>query len=339
MNKPKFDLKSFLANNILMISLLGLVIVMIIVEPRFLQTRVLIDILSQSSTRMIIALGILFTLLVGGTDLSAGRIVGFSGLIAASMLQNLDYSNRFFPNLPELPLIVPILIAVFVCMLFGLLNGILVAKLSLQPFIATLAVQVIVYGLASVYFALPPNNAQPIGGLRSDFTALGQLRIPFPGLPDGLPVLILYAAIFIIFVWFLLNKTVFGKNIYAIGGNRAAAQVSGVNVVRTLTLIFIIASAFYAFGGILESARTAGSTSNYGLGYELDAIAACVVGGVSLSGGIGKVRGVVLGVLIFTVINYGLTFMGINPYWQQIIKGIIIIAAVAMDVRKYKSKS
>jgi len=136
----------------------------------------------------------------------------------------------------------------------------------------------------------------------------------------------------------LFNKTTYGKNIYAIGGNAEAARVSGVNVSRTLILVYTIAGILYGLGGSLEAARTGGATNSYGNGYELDAIAACVVGGVSNLGGIGTVPGIVIGVLIFSVINYGLTFIGMSPYWQQIVKGAIIIAAVALDIRKYLSK-
>ena len=146
------------------------------------------------------------------------------------------------------------------------------------------------------------------------------------------------AVVFTIAIWFVLNKTVFGKNVYAIGGNREAAVVSGVNVFKTIMGIFILASFMYGVGGVLEAARTAGATNNYGDGYELDAIAACVVGGVSLNGGIGTVGGIISGVLIFTVIQYGLQFIGVSPMWQQVIKGIIIAIAVAIDLSKYRRK-
>ena len=139
-------------------------------------------------------------------------------------------------------------------------------------------------------------------------------------------------------IWFILNKTVFGKNVYAIGGNREAAVVSGVNVFKTIMGIFILASLLYGFAGVLEAARTAGATNQYGNGYELDAIAACVVGGVSLNGGVGKVSGIISGVLIFTVIQYGLQFINVSPMWQQVIKGIIIAVAVAIDLSKYRKK-
>ncbi len=325
--------KTILLNNAIILALIVMVIVIAIIEPRFLQMRVLRDILSQSSTKLIIALGIAFTLLIGGTDLSAGRMVGLASVVAASMMQNPEYANRFFPDLPVIPVLIPVVLAILACMVFGALNGILVSKFNLPPFIATLAVQVIVYGACSLYFDMPPNKSQPIGGISPSFSILGQYM-----LFDSIPILIIIALLFTVVIWFVLNKTVFGKNVYAIGGNRQAAVVSGINVPLTLMIIFVLAGAMYGVGGVLESARTAGATNNYGIGYELDAIAACVVGGVSLNGGVGKVRGIVIGVLIFTVIQYGLSFIGLNPNWQQVIKGIIIAASVAIDMTKYNKK-
>lgn len=334
--------KEFLTNNAIMLALMVLVIVIMFIEPRFMQIQVALDILTQSSVKLIVALGICFTLLIAGTDLSAGRMVGLAGVIAGSMLQTETYANRFFPGLPQLPLFVPILIAIVVCLLFGTLNGFLVAKYDMHPFIATLAVQVIVFGACSLYFDLPPNNSQPIGGIRPDYQALGQTKLFAFQIGtfrfDGISVLVPIAMVICVIIWFVLNKTVFGKNVYAIGGNREAAVVSGVNVFATIMGIFILAGGLYGIAGVLETARVAGAGNQYGNGYELDAIAACVVGGVSLNGGIGKIGGILSGVLIFTVIQYGLQFINVSPMWQQIIKGVIIAVAVAIDLSKYRRK-
>ncbi len=328
----------FLTNNAILLAMLVLVVVICILQPRFMQIRVALDILTQSSTKLIMALGICFTLLIAGTDLSAGRMVGLAAVISASMMQTATYANRFFPDLPQVQLWLPIVIAIVACMIFGALNGFLVAKFDMHPFIATLAVQVIIYGACSLYFDMPPNNSQPIGGIRSDFAQLGQMRLfAGKGFP-GISILIPIAAVICVIIWFVLNKTVFGKNVYAIGGNREAAVVAGINVFRNIMGIFILASCLYGIAGVLEAARTAGATNNYGNGYELDAIAACVVGGVSLSGGIGKVGGIVMGVLIFTIIQYGLQFINVSPMWQQVIKGVIIAVAVAIDLTKYRRK-
>ncbi len=326
---------SFLTQNAIYFVLAILVIAIACWDPRFLSFTCLRDILIQSSTRVIIALGAAFVLITDGVDLSAGRVVGFAAVISASMLQTPDYLRRFFPDLPQLPLWLPILIAVVIGVLIGLANGFIVSKLGVPPFIATLGTMVVVYGADSIYFNLPPNNSQPIGGLRADFTNLGS---GFVGNGTFLPYIVIFALVVAAVVWVIFNKTRLGKNMYAIGGNINAARVSGINVGRNLLAIYAIAGALYALAGVLEAARTGGATNNYGNMYELDAIAACVVGGVSTSGGIGTVPGVLAGVLIFSVINYGLTFINVNPYWQLIIKGFIIVAAVAFDIRKYLAR-
>ncbi|AEJ20003.1 galactose/methyl galactoside ABC transporter permease MglC [Gracilinema caldarium] len=314
-----------------------LVIGITIKEPAFLSIENFRNILSMSATRIIIAMGVGGILITGGTDLSAGRQVGLAAVLSASLLQALDYPRRMYVDLPQLPLWLPIILAMVVCALIGLVNGLIVAKLKVPPFIATLGTMVAVYGLNSLYFDRPPYGAQPIGGLDKRFTNLGSGYIGLDG-TYSLPYIVLIAVLVALFVWILHNKTTFGKNIYAIGGNPEAAKVSGVNVVRNLLIVYTLAGALYGLGGALEAARTGGATNNYGNGYELDAIAACVVGGVSTSGGIGTVPGMVVGVLIFSVINYGLTFINMSPYWQQIVKGAIIIAAVAIDIRKYLNK-
>jgi len=324
--------RSFLSQNAIYIVLVALVVMIAIWDPRFLSFTVLRDILLQSSTRTIIALGAAFVLITGGVDLSTGRVVGLTAVLSASMLQTQEYAQRFYPDLGELPLWLPVLLSIVAGLLVGLLNGYIISKFSIPPFIATLGTMVMVYGINSIYFDLPPNDSQPIGGLRSDFTNLGT------GYLFGMPILVLIAIVVSVLVWIIFNKTVLGKNMYAIGGNKEAAVVSGINVGANLILIYGIAGALYGLGGVLEAARTGGATNNYGNMYELDAIAACVVGGVSTSGGIGTVPGVLAGVLIFGVINYGLTFIGINPYWQLIIKGLIIVVAVAFDIRKYLSR-
>jgi methyl-galactoside transport system permease protein len=323
---------NFIMQNAIFVCLLALIVIIIIVDPSFLSGTVLRDILVQVSTRVIIALAAAFILITGGVDLSSGRMVGFAAVISGSMLQTQDYPRRFYPDMPVLSLVVPILISMFICVLLGLMNGFVVSRLHVPPFIATLATMTIVYGINSIYINLPPNNSQPLGGYRKDFTFLGS------GYILGIPVIVIIALFVIAICWVLLNNTRFGKNVFAIGGNVNAARVSGVNINRTLLGMYAFAGAMYGLAGVLESARTGGANNNYGTGYELDAVAACVVGGVSLMGGVGTVPGVIAGVLIFGVINYGLTFVGMNPYWQQIIKGVIIVVAVAFDIRKYLTK-
>lgn len=328
--------KDWLMNNAIYIILFVLLLVIIIVSPDFLSLKNFTNILSQASTRIIIALGVGGILITAGTDLSAGRLVGLSAVLSASLLQAADYSYKMYPKLSELPFIIPIILVMIVCGLFGLINGFVIAKFQVPPFIATMGMMIIVYGLNSIYFDRPPYGAQPIGGLSESFANFALDSINVFGFK--IPHLIIYSIIVIVFIWILWNKTRFGKNIYAIGGNTEAAAVSGVNVVRTLLLVYFLAGALYGFAGTLEAGRVGSATNNTGNMYELDAIAACVVGGVSTSGGIGTVGGVVTGVLIFQVINYGLAFIGLNPYLQYIVKGLIIIGAVAIDIRKYIKK-
>ena len=330
----------FLLDNAITIVLLVLVAVFVYNDPSFLSLVNLTNILSQASTNVIIALGVAGLIVTQGTDLSAGRMVGLSAVVAASLLQSPDNVSRMYQVLPGFLanqyIIVALIIACVVTALLGFINGFIIAKLKVTPFITTLGTMIIIYGLSSMYVDREPMGAQPIGGLAAHYTEFAQGGFRVGGLM--VPYLVIYATITTIVMWILWNKTRFGKNIFAIGGNPEAAKVSGVNVARNLVVIYMIAGIFYAFGGMLEAGRIGSATNNLGFMYELDAIAACVVGGVSFAGGVGTVIGVVTGVLIFTVINYGLTYIGVNPYWQYIIKGSIIIFAVAIDSLKYAKK-
>ncbi|MBB6732454.1 galactose/methyl galactoside ABC transporter permease MglC [Cohnella zeiphila] len=331
------DAGQFVTQYAIYIVLVVLIVCISVYDPSFLSVQTLHDILLQNATRAIIALGAAFVLITGGVDLSAGRVVGLTAVISASMLQIPEYARRFYPDLPQIWVGIPILLAILAGLIVGLVNGLIVSKLRVPPFIATLGTMVAVYGANSLYFDMKPNQSQPIGGLRSDFTTLGSGYIGNGG-PYSVPYLVLIAIAIAALVWVIFNKTRLGKNMYAIGGNVQAAHVSGINVGRNLFWIYGIAGSLYGLAGLLEAAKTGGASNNYGNMYELDAIAACVVGGVSTSGGIGTVPGVMAGVLIFGVINYGLTFIGVSPYWQLIIKGLIIVAAVSFDIRKYLAR-
>jgi methyl-galactoside transport system permease protein len=291
MNANTNRIGHFITQNAIYIVLVVLVITIAIKNPDFLSVGILRDILLQCSTRAIIALGAGFVLITAGTDLSAGRVVGFTAVLSASMLQLQDYPRRFFPDMPDLPLWLPIVLAIAAGLIVGLINGFIVSKLSVPPFIATLGTMVAVYGINSIYFDMKPNQSQPIGGLRHDFTNLGTGFIGKSG-PYSIPYIVIIAIVIAAIVWVIFNKTRLGKNMYAIGGNMQAAKVSGINVSRNLMAIYAIAGALYGLAGVL----------------------------------------------IFGVINYGLTFIGVSPYWQLIIKGLIIVAAVAFDIRKYLSK-
>ena len=330
------DVMDYMMQKAIFIVLLGLLVTIIIIDPDFVSINNFKNILSQSSTRIIMALGVGGIIVAKGTDLSLGRQVGLAAVVSASLLQKADYAYKMYPDLPVLPIIVPIILVMLITAGFSLINGIVVAKFKVDPFIATLGMMVIVYGVNSIYFDRPPYGAQPIGGLDERFTRFAQESVDIFGV--NIPLLMIYAAAVTVIVWVLWNKTKFGKNIFAIGGNQEAAIVSGVNVVKYLLLVYMFAGLLYGFGGALEAARIGSATNNTGNMYELDAISACIVGGLSFSGGRGTVSGIVTGVLIFQVIAYGLTFIGVNPYWQFIIKGLIIISAVAIDNRKFIKK-
>lgn len=334
--KSNFNIKEWAANNAIQIVLLLLLIGIIFIEPTFLSIKNATNILTQASTRMIIALGVGGIIVTQGTDLSAGRIIGLAAVVSASLLQATDYAYRMYPNLQELPLFVPILLAMIICAFMGAINGFAVAKLKTPPFIATMGTMLLAYGVTSLYFDRPPYGAQPIAGLAKNFKNLASGAIEIGSF--RLPYLIIYAVIACIVMWLIWNKTKLGKNMFAIGGNPEAAEVSGVNVARNLIIIYVIAGLLYGLAGSLEAARVGSATNNTGFMYEMDAIAACVVGGVSFAGGVGSIGGIITGVLIFQVLNYGLSFIGVSTYLQFIIKGIIIIAAVALDTRKYMKK-
>ncbi len=334
--KSGFNFKEWAGNNAITIVLVFLLIGIIAIEPSFLSIKNLTNILAQCSTRMIIALGVGGIIVTQGTDLSAGRIIGLAAVVSASLLQATDYAYRMYPNMQELPLFVPILLAMAICGFMGGINGLAVAKLKTPPFIATMGTMLLAYGITSLYFDRPPYGAQPIAGLAKNFKNLASGAIEIGSF--RLPYLIIYAVIACVIMWFIWNKTKLGKNMFAIGGNPEAAEVSGVNVARNLIIIYIIAGVLYGLAGSLEAARVGSATNNTGFMYEMDAIAACVVGGVSFAGGVGSIGGIITGVLIFQVLNYGLSFIGVSTYLQFIIKGIIIIAAVALDTRKYMKK-
>lgn len=328
-NYEKKSIKQTLIDNALIISLVVMIIIIAVIEPAFIQWRVFNDILTQSAVKMICALAMMFPLLLGGTDLAGGRQVGLAAVIVASLAQSRTYSNLFWPKLPNIPIIVPVLVGLAVVAVIGTVNGLMVSKLHMAPFIATYGMASAVYGINQLYFAKEPNNSQPIGGIRESLTALSRFRVG-----GQISFLVVIAIVALVIVWFVLNKTTFGKKIYLTGGNKDAAKVSGINVAKITIACFIIESLLMGLAGIMEVARTGGANASYGNAYEFDAISACVVGGVSLSGGIGKVSGAFIGVIIFTLISYGLSFIGVNSNWQLVIKAIIICSAVALDMRK-----
>ena len=243
------------------------------------------------------------------------------------LLQSVDYSARVLTGLPDIPVVAGLVIVLLIMACFGAINGCIIAFLKVPPFIATLGTQTIVYGICSVI-----TNNQPLGGFKPSYSkvATGSIAV--------IPYLVIFAALVGVYMWFLYNKTRHGKYMYAIGGNENAAQVAGVNVPATLIRIYILASVLYAFGGFLLGAKAGGASTATGFGYELEAIAACTVGGVSANGGVGTIPGVLVGVLVFETLKICLQFLGVDPAYTYIAQGLVIVLAVALDLRKYLAK-
>lgn len=317
-----------------MIIIIVLMVIYIQIQrPAFLSTASIINIIQLTATRLPIALGIAGAIILTGTDLSAGRVVGLAGFMAAILLQRTEAANRFLAGGGVWPVFAVILVVLAVGALVGFINGFCVAKFKLHPFIVTLSTQLITYG---VYLTL--SNAAQISGLDESYTT-GFVTQPMFKLGNT-PVMsyVAFAIIVTAIMWFIWNKTTFGKNMFAVGSNEEAARVSGVNVFAVIIGVFALAGATYGYTGFVEAARMGASTGTIGLNYELDAIAACVIGGVSFVGGIGKISGVVLGVVLMQLIMSGMTFLGISGNATYIIKGAVILVACAIDMRKYLTK-
>ena len=324
----------FMKDYALYFVLLLLLVVIISKDASFLSLTNFSNVLTQSSVRIIIALGVAGLIVTQGTDLSVGRQVGLAAVISATLLQAVDNVNKVFPDLGVVPIPMVILLVCSIGALIGLVNGVIVTVMNVTPFIATLGTMLIIYGVNSLYYDYV--GSAPIAGFDGAYSAFTQGFFDIGGF--RLSYITIYAIVAIALMWVIWNKTRFGKNLFAIGGNPEAARVSGVNVTLNLIGIYTLSGVFYAFGGLLEAGRIGSATNNLGFMYEMDAIAACVIGGVSFSGGVGTVFGVVVGVVIFTLINYGLSYIGVNPYWQYIIKGSIIVLAVAIDSLKHAKK-
>jgi methyl-galactoside transport system permease protein len=326
--------KETLLNNALYILLFIAVIYTYTQNHRFLSVGSIINIVSLSAANIPIACGIAGCIVLTGTDLSAGRVVGLTACISASLLQSVEYATKMFPDWPVFPIPLVILIVILVGGLVGWVNGFFVAKFQLHPFIVTLATQLIVYGVLLMYIMINGNNGQPLSGLDQSFKDF--VTGSFVGI-GGTPIpnYVWYACIIVVFMWFVWNKTTFGKNMFAVGSSPEAANVSGVNVMKTTIMVHTLAGCMYGITGFIESARIGSNTANTGLNYECDAIAACVIGGVSFVGGTGKISGVVIGVFLLRIIFVALNFLSINQNLQYIIKGAIILVACAIDMRKY----
>lgn len=338
--KYTFNRRDFLLRNGLYIAIIVIFIALCIITPivknvPLLTVNNILNILQQASPRMFLALGVAGLILLAGTDLSIGRMVGM-GMTAATIIMHkgVNTGSVFgvtfdFTGLPvALRVFLALIACIVLCTIFTTIAGFFTAKFKMHPFISTMANMLVIFGLVTY-----STKGVSFGGIETD---IPNMIIPKIG---GFPTIILWAIAAVVIVWFIWNKTTFGKNLFAVGGNPEAASVSGISVFRVTIGAFILAGILYGFGSWLECIRMVGSGSAaYGQGWEMDAIAACVVGGVSFTGGIGKISGVVVGVFIFTALTYSLTTLGIDTNLQFVFSGIIILVAVMLDCLKYVQK-
>lgn len=294
--------------------LIGLIILMSILSPTFFTSGNLLNIVRQMSVIGIIAIGVTLIIITTGIDLSSGSVVALVSVVVATFAQPGGY-----------PLMVAILAGVGIGLLTGVINGTIIAKGNIAPFIVTLGMMTAARGAALLF-----TDGRPIGNLTPSFQFIGQgslLGIPFP--------IFIFAFVAVI-SYLLLNHTKFGKYVYAIGGNEHAAVIAGVNITKYKIMIYAYAGLLSAIAGIILTSRIASGQPTAGVMYELDAIASAVIGGTSLNGGIGTIGGTVIGALIIGVLNNGLDLLNVSSYWQQILKGAIIVVAVLLDSRKNK---
>lgn len=340
--KYSFNTRDFLLKNGLYIAIILVFIFLCIITPikknglQLFTVNNILSIMQQASPRMFLALGVSGLIMLAGTDLSVGRMVGMGMTAATIIMHNGPNTGSVFGHVFDFStmpvggrILLALVICVVLCTMFTTIAGFFAAKFKMHPFISTMANMLVIFGLVTY-----STKGVSFGGIEQSIP--GKI-IPKVG---GFPTIILWAVAAVAIVWFIWDKTKFGKNLYAVGGNPEAASVSGISVFKVTLGAFIMAGILYGFGSWLECIRMIGSGSAaYGQGWEMDAIAACVVGGVSFTGGIGKISGVVVGVLIFTALTYSLTILGIDTNLQFVFSGIIILIAVTLDCLKYVRKN
>ena len=317
-------LMAFVRKYLIVFIFLAMCLVLAIFSPNnsFVQPQNLINVVRQISVIGLLALGVSVCIIAMGIDLSLGSVLGLSAVVTASLVQQIGWKEALYDGFTA-PWFVAVLAGLSVGILAGGVNGSLIALFKIPPFIATLGMMTIARGLAYIY-----SNGRPVSTLTPDFLFLGGGDIL------GLPIPIIVFGTVIVLTHLMLNNTRFGRHVYAIGGNETAARVSGVNIGRTKVLIYTFSGLMAGIGGIVITARVQSATPALGMGYELDAIASAVIGGTSFAGGIGTVWGVVVGALIIGVMNNGLDLLNVSPFYQQVVKGVIIIVAIIIDERK-----
>ncbi|MFH0257901.1 ABC transporter permease [Vibrio rumoiensis] len=315
----------FLSKYAIYVVFVAMCIVMSILSPVFLTVANLLNVMTQMASIGLLALGVTIIIITRGIDLSSGSVLAVAAVVSASTAQTLDWGMRMYPNLPELPVIVPILVALGVGALCGLINGALIAYTGIPPFIATLGMMIIARGAALLY-----SDGRPISSLIDSYQWIGQGNIA------GIPVPVVIFLVMALFTYMLLNYTRFGKYAYAIGGNETAAYVSGINVTKYKILVYVYAGLLAGIAALILTARINSGQPGLGNMYELDAIAAATVGGVSHAGGIGTIQGTIVGTMIMGVLQNGLDLLNVSAYWQQVVKGLVIVVAVIFDMKRQK---
>ncbi|KQS61332.1 ABC transporter [Rhizobium sp. Leaf371] len=288
-----------------------------------MNTQRLTIMILQVSVIGIIAVGVTQVIITGGIDLSSGSVVGMTAMISASVAQASTWPRAVYPSLTDMPFVVPIALGIGIGLLAGFVNGQLIARTKIPPFIATLGMMVSARGISKWY-----TKGQPVSGLTDQFNFIG----------TGIWPVVVFLVVALIF-HITLRYTRYGKFTYAIGANMQAARVSGINVEGHLIKVYAIAGMLAGLAGVVTAARAQTAQSGMGVMYELDAIAATVIGGTSLNGGVGRITGTVIGTVILGVMTSGFTFLRVDAYYQEIVKGLIIVTAVVVDVYRQKKRS
>ena len=325
-------LNAFVRKYAIVLIFIAMFVGMTFLTDAFLQPRNLVNVVRQIAVVGLIAIGVTMVIITTGIDLSSGSVLALAAVFAASLAQQPDWHDAKYPGL-VVPVIVPIVAALAIGALCGAINGGLIARFKIPPFIATLGMMTVARGFALIY------SNRPVSGLTDSYNFIGQGEIlkviPIPGQPPlGIPIPVIILAVVAIGAHIMLNTTRFGRHIYAIGGNEQAALISGLNVGRIKIGVYTIAGLLSGLAGLVLSSRIGSGQAGLAVGYELDAIASAVIGGTSLSGGIGTIWGTIIGALIIGVLNNGLDLLNVSAYWQTIIKGSIIVVAVIVDERK-----
>ena len=315
----RIDYRAVISRFHSLIALLMMVLAFSVFADGFLSADNFWTVMRQISVNTCLSVGMTLVILTGGIDLSVGSILALSGAIMAGLLKSgteLETLNLYIGY--EAP--AAITIGILVGASLGLFNGVMITRFRVPPFVATLAMLTIARGLTKLY-----TGGEAITGLGDAFVTIGSGRLL------GIPNQVWIAAGIVVAATVLLKRTRFGRYVYAVGGNEEAAKLSGLNVKRIKLMVYTAAGALSAVGGLIVTSRLNSATPIAGEGFELDSIAAVVIGGTSLSGGRGSVLGTVLGALIIGVLNSGLVIMGVDPFWQTVIKGLVILLAVVID--------